>query len=380
MGRLRVLHVGKYYPPARGGMESHLATLCERLAEEVDVRVVVSSHAGPRVRETLAGVEVTRVRTVLRTLGAAVNPGMAAEIRAARPDVVHLHHPNPTAFLSYLASGCRAPLVVTYHSDIVRHRWLAPLVAPVLHRVLSRAAAIVASSPGYALGSPVLRRHAARVRVIPFGVGDEAFAAPPAGDVARLRQRWGERVVLGVGRLVYYKGFEYLVRAMERVPGTLVLVGDGPRAGRLRRIAAEAGVAGRVVFAGAVPDPRAHYAAADVFALPSVARSEAFGIVQLEAMAAGLPVVNTRIDTGVPFVSRDGETGITVPPRDVPALASALSRLLDDPPLRRSLGDAARRRVSERFAAGRMVAETLALYRAVATKNPPIRTEWPHET
>jgi glycosyltransferase involved in cell wall biosynthesis len=366
MRRLRVVQVGKYFPPAPGGMESHLATLCRAVADEVDVRVIVSNHGPATVREQLDGVPVTRVGTPLTLAASAVSPGMAREIRDSGAEVVHFHHPNPTAVLAYLASGIRAPLVVTYHSDIVRQRLLGALFAPVLHHFLRRAHAVIASSPDYAASSAVLRRHAARVRVIPFGIETDAFTRPDAAQVAAFRAAWGERVVLGVGRLVYYKGFEHLVRALAAVPATLVLVGSGPLAERLRVVAAEAGVADRVHFAGAVPDLAPYYGAADVFVLPAVARSEAFGLVQLEAMAAGLPVVNTRIPSGVPFVSPHGETGLTVPPGDPAALAAALRTLLDDAPLRRRLGEAARARVRERFSLERMRADTLALYREAA--------------
>lgn len=368
MKRLRVLQVGKYYPPYRGGMESALATLCGALREEVELRVVVS-NAGPRtVREGVGGVDVTRIGTPLTLAGAALSPGMARAIRDAGADVVHFHHPNPTAVLSYLASGSRAPLVVTYHSDIVRQRLLGAAFAPVLDRFLARAHAIVATSERYAASSPVLRRHRARVRVIPFGIDEAAVGNADPGEVAALRAEWGPRVVLGVGRLVYYKGFEYLVRAMAGVDGTLVLVGDGPLAEHLRRVARECGVDGRVRFAGEVARLAPCYAAAEVFALPAVARSEAFGLVQLEAMAAGLPVVNTAIDSGVPFVSVGGETGITVPPADAGALAAALRSLLDDAALRARLGAAARERVRTRFSLARMAADTLALYREAAAR------------
>lgn len=368
--RLRVLHLGKYYPPAPGGMESHLATLCRALADDVDVTVVVSNHRPGTVRERIGGVEVVRLATRLAVAGAAVSPGMAAAIRRADADVVHLHHPNPTAVLAWMASGSRAPLVVTYHSDIVRQRLLGAAFSPLLHRFLRRAHAVVASSAGYAATSPVLAAHAGKVRVIPFGIEAADPTDADLAEAARLRARFGPRVVLGVGRLVYYKGFHYLVRSMQHVDGTLVLVGDGSLAAPLRAAAAEAGVADRVWFAGAVPRTAPYYAAADVFALPAVARSEAFGLVQLEAMAAGLPVVNTAIPGGVPFVSPDGETGITVPPADPEALAAALGRLLDDAALRRTLGEAGRARVRERFSAARMAAETLALYREAAARGP----------
>lgn len=369
--RLKVVHVGKFYPPYPGGMESHLATLCGELVNDVDLRVIVANDGPGTVSETVDGVPVLRIGTALWISSATVNPGMAAAIRASEADVVHLHHPNPTGVLSYLASGSRAPLVVTYHSDIVRQRVLRTLFSPVQHRFLRRAHAIIASSPDYAASSRVLLRHADRVRVIPFGIRPDDAGTPDPATVAALRERHGARVVLAVGRLVYYKGFDYLVRAMDRVDGHLVIVGDGPMHGELERLAAEHGVADRVTLAGRVESVASHYAAADVFALPATARSEAFGLVQLEAMAAGLSVVNTHIPSGVPFVSRDGQTGLTVSPRDPAALAAALSRLLDDAGLRTRLGQAARERVNTEFSAERMARDTLALYHEAAGRSGP---------
>lgn len=370
MSRLRVLHVGKFYPPHHGGMESHLETLCRELRADVDVEVLASADDRRTTHETVDGVPVTRIRTLANVASASINPGMARAIRRSRADVVHFHHPNPTGVLSYLASGRRGPLVVTYHSDIIRQRVLGAVFTPVLHRFLRGAHAILASSPDYARSSAVLRRHADRVRIVPFGIRADAFASADADEVARLRTLYGSRVVLAVGRLVYYKGFDYLIRAMSRVDGHLVILGDGPMRARLDALAKQAGVADRVTIAGGVPHVAPYYHAADLFALPAVARSEAFGLVQLEAMAAGLPVVNTRIDSGVPYVSRDGESGITVPPADVQALAGALGHLLDAPRARRRLGDGARERVRREFSLERMVAHTIAIYREAAGAQP----------
>lgn len=364
--RLKVVHVGKFYPPHLGGMESHVELLARATRAEVDVEVVVSNDGPETVRETVGGIPVTRVGTRLRLASASFGPGMARAIHAADADVVHFHHPNPPAVLSVLAARPRGALVVTYHSDIVRQRVLGPLVSPLIHRFLARADAIVASSPEYAASSPVLRRHAERVRVIPFGIDAAELEAVDRAAVERLRARYGPRIVLAAGRLVYYKGFEYLVRAMRRVDAHLLIAGDGPLLGDLRRAAAEAGVEAKVTLLGRVPDLRPLYHAADLFALPSVARSEAFGIVQMEAMACGLPVVNTALDTGVPFVSPHGVTGLTVPPADAEALADALDRLLADDALRARLGAAGRERVAGELSAARMARRTLALYREVA--------------
>lgn len=372
MSRLRVLHVGKFYPPYRGGMESHLQTLARELAAEADVEVIVANEGRKTVREMDGPVPVTRIGTAAKVASATLNRGMAAAIRASKADVVHFHHPNPTAVLSYLASGRRGPLVVTYHSDIVRQRVLGALFTPLLHRFLGGAHAILASSPDYARSSPVLRKHAGRVRIVPFGIRVQEYESARAEAVAAIRAEYGPRLVAGAGRLVYYKGFHYLVRAFASIPGParLVILGDGPLRGELEALAAQLGIAERVSFPGSVPALAPWYHAAELFVLPAVARSEAFGLVQLEAMAAGTPVVNTRLESGVPFVSRHGETGLTVPPEDADALAAALRTLLDDDALRARLGRAARERVRREFSLERMVADTLAVYRDAVSVSP----------
>jgi rhamnosyl/mannosyltransferase len=167
---------------------------------------------------------------------------------------------------------------------------------------------------------------------------------------------------LGVGRLVYYKGFEYLVRAMKEVEGHLVIIGDGPLRGELERLAESLGVSGRVSILTDVNDTRPYYQSADVFVLPSIARSEAFGIVQLEAMACSVPVVNTSLDSGVTYVSQHGVTGLTVLPEDSTALGKAINRLLDDPVLRSKFGAAGRQRVEQVFSLEEMSRKTLEMY------------------
>lgn len=367
MSRLRVLHVGKFYPPHQGGMETHLELLCRMTQADVDLSVLVSADDAATTREVRGGIPVTRIGTRLTLASASFNPGMAREIRRADADIVHFHHPNPTAVLSYLAARPRGKLVVTYHSDIVRQRVLGPLFSPILHRFLRRADAIIATSPDYAASSPVLRRHAERVTTIPFGIDVDALQRVDADEVRAIRARFGERIVFAAGRLVYYKGFAYLVRAMKRVDARLLIAGAGPLRGELERLAAEEGVAGKVTLLGAVPDLRPYYHAAGVFALPSVARSEAFGLVQMEAMACGVPVVNTALDSGVPFVSPHGVTGLTVPPADADALGDAVTRLLDDAPLRGRMGAAGRARVAGELSAGGMARRTVELYHSVAS-------------
>ena len=365
--RLKVLHVGKFYPPHMGGIETHLQALCGELRKSLDLRVIVANDDRKRVDEVMDGVVISRLPTWLTLASTSLCPGMISGIRASQADIVHVHWPNPIAVLAYLASGHKGRLVVTYHSDTVRQKVLGALFEPCLSAALRRSSAIIATSPDYRQTSPFLAGHRDRCHVIPYGIALEQFEQCDQVAAAELRRKYGDRLVISVGRLVYYKGFEYLIRAMGQIRGKLVIIGDGPLRGKLQELAVGLGVADKVIFAGEIQNEQVvpYYHAADVFALASIARSEAFGIVQIEAMAAGRPVVNTKLDSGVPFVSLHEQTGLTVPPANPDALASAINRLLDDHELRRSLGNAGRLRARQEFSIDAMTTRTLALYEAV---------------
>lgn len=310
-----VMHVGKFYRPHVGGIETHIEALCQELRKSMDVRVMVASDSRRGEECLIDGVKVSRVAQSINLAGAPLCHAMASKIRSERPDIVHLHLPNPGAVLAVLASRYRGRVVVTWHSDVIRQRWLAKIYNPIQRILLRNCSAIVASSPNYIQSSAELSRFKSRCRVIPFGIDTLKFQNPDPAAVSAIRQKFGPKLVLMVGRLVYYKGVEHAVRAMTRIGANLLIIGEGPLNQSLQQQARELGVADRIFFLGKVDGSIVpYYHASDVFILPSIARSEAFGIVQLEAMACGRPVVNTQLASGVPFVSIDGETGITVPP------------------------------------------------------------------
>lgn len=360
--KLRVLHVGKFYPPHMGGIETHLQALCGELRKTADVGVLVASDDRRTKDDICDGVQVSRIATVCSLASAPLCPGMVLRIKRSEADIVHLHWPNPAAVLAYLASGHSGQLVISYHSDIVRQKILGTLFEPLLHAVLKRATAILVASPNYLETSPILAKHRERCVVVPYGIDVDSFAGPAPETVRELRQRHGDRIVISVGRLVYYKGFEHLIRAMVHVDGRLLIIGEGPLRKSLEKLVESLGFSGKVIFLGKVEDLVPYYHAARVFALASVARSEAFGIVQIEAMASGLPVVNTALDSGVPFVSLDGITGLTVRPGDAESLGTALNRLLDDAALGRRFGQAARKRALEQFSLAKMTERVLDIY------------------
>lgn len=373
---LRVTMVNKYYPPHLGGIEFHMRDLAEFLAqrEGVSVRALVSNESRQEIRETINSVDVVRLPRQVAISSTPVAPGMASAIRseavnaATRPDVFHLHFPYPWGEVSWLMADTKVPTVLTYHSDIVRQKVGLAAYRPFLKRVLDKVDLIIASSPNMVEHSEFLSPRSEKCRVVPFGIRTERYEPTPQiiARAAELKAaHGGRRIVLFVGRLIYYKGADVLVRAMADVDADLVMIGSGPLESELREVASANGSVSRITFLGPQPDEDliAWYHAADVFCLPSVARSEAFGLVQLEAHASGTPVVSTRLPTGVPYANLDGVTGLTVEPGDVTALADALNRILTDDALRVRLGTQARRRALADFSIPRMIDQTLDVYR-----------------
>lgn len=381
-GPIRVLHLGKFFPPHPGGIERFVADLAAaQAAQGMAVRVLAHAEPGTwRSRHFRAGdVEVDLAACHGQFVYAPVSPAfprlLARAIREFRPDVLHIHVPNTSAFWALLSPAARRlPWIVHWHADIPldsRRRALRMayrLYKPWEQALLRRARAVIATSQAYADSSAALAPWKEKVHAIPLGLPDAAFART-AHSV-----EWpapGLRL-LGVGRLSYFKGFDVLLRALAQVPeASLVLIGGGECDASLRALARELDIESRVRFTGRLDMDAAGqaflesaYASADVFCLPSTERAESFGIVLLEAMRAGLPVVASDIPgSGVGFVVRDGETGMLVPPNDAAALAAALRRLAADANLRQRCGNAGRHRFQDGFTLQQVTPPIAGLYR-----------------
>jgi glycosyltransferase involved in cell wall biosynthesis len=363
---VKVLQLGKFYAPFHGGIETHLQLLATRLQSSVELHVAVAGDPSAPGCDEPDGVRLRRMRTYGVVAATPICPELFRVIDDVNPDLVHIHHPHPLAMLAYLLSRTSAPCVVSYHSDIVRQRTLRQLIAPIVTRTLARSASILVASPQLIESSSVLRPFRHKCHLVPYGLDASEWNHIDHARVAELRARYGSRIVLAVGRLTHYKGFDYLIRAMRDVNATLIIVGEGVLRRPLEAVIAEQGLGDRVHLLGSVRDVRPYYDACDVFVLPSTTPNEAFGIVQLEAMAAGKPVVNTALESGVTFACPPNVSALTVAPRDSAALAGAISRLLADPELRTRLGQAGRARVAREFPADLMAERTLGIYRAVA--------------
>ncbi|MBW7882232.1 MAG: glycosyltransferase [Caldilineaceae bacterium] len=368
---MRVLYLYKDYYPVLGGIENHVKMLAEGLRGfGVETKVLVTNTGSKTVQETIEGVPVVKTGRQINISSAPISLSYPWWLRRLERDVeiAHAHLPYPPAELSHLLCGRSRRFVLTYHSDIVRQRVLGALYRPFLWQVLRRASLIAVSNPVYIDDSPFLRRHRDKCRVVHFGVDLERFAVTPAlsAQAEQWRARFsGQLLVLFVGRLRHYKGINVLIEAMRTVEGGhALIVGVGPMETEWRTLAAELGVTDRVTFLGEVSDADvlSLYHAADLFVLPSTNRAETLGIVQLEAMACALPVISTELGTGTSYVNQHEKTGLVVAPNDATTLAAALRTLLADKSLRRTMGEAGRRRVEEHFTRQALLKQTLDFY------------------
>jgi rhamnosyl/mannosyltransferase len=371
---MKVLQLSKFYPPIFGGIETVTWELTEGLhAAGVPTDVLCANQAPATLRERApAGYEIVRAGSWGQFLSTSMAPSMLLELLRRRGDydIVHVHMPDPLAAAAIFATRPQAHIVVHWHSDVIRQRRALALYRPLQDWLLARADAVIATSHAYAQASGPLQPWLGKVAVVPIGMSDNRPLAcmQRASDVRR-RLR-GRHLVFALGRMTYYKGFEVLIEAAKLLPDdcAVIIGGDGELLDDYRHLVARCGLGGKVQLPGHIPDDElpSYFEACDVFCMPSTLRAEAYGVAMVEAMAVGRPVVASDIiGSGVPWVNQHGRTGLNVPVGDAPALAAALSRLLDDEPLRQELGRGARRRYEQEFSAAGMTARVLSLYRSL---------------
>lgn len=369
---MKVLQVSKFYPPVMGGIESVAWELTEGLNRAgVATEVLCANQDWHTLDETApSGYRVVRAASCGMLLSTSMAPAMAWHLGAlgASCDVVHLHMPDPMAAAALWAARPRGRVVVHWHSDVIRQRVALRAYEPLQRWVLQRADAVVATSHAYAHASGPLQPWRGKVEVIPIGISDNHTSASEA-KVAAVRQLVrGRRIVFALGRMTYYKGFDVLIDAAAALPDdcAVLIGGDGELLEHYRQMVVRRGLAGKVQLLGHIHDDDlpSHFAACDVFCMPSTVRAEAYGVAMVEAMVMGRPIVASDIaGSGVPWVNVHGCTGLNVPVRDSGALAGALGQLLHDEPLRERFGAASRERYLREFNAERMTRRTLDLYR-----------------
>lgn len=354
--KLRILQVNKAYYPHIGGIESLVRTYARELAKRPDIEMQVLVCQDTRAKtayEVIEGVPVTRAGSMGTYFSCPLSFSFFRLFRkmAKNADIILFHMPFPLGDIACLLSGFKGKVVLAWHSDVVKQKKLLFFYRPFLMRFLKRADTVIAATQGHISSSPFLQQFREKCIVIPYGIDTQKYINAPEKPILTEKLYNKNSVkILFTGRLVYYKGADVLLESFKQVSGCeLFIVGKGVLEEKLREMAAS--IPQNVHFLGVLSDEdlKAAFRDADIFVLPSVASSEAFGIVQLEAMVYGKPVINTSLPTGVPFVSIHERTGLTVPPGDASALADAINILAKDSKLRKKYGDAAAKRVKEQF-------------------------------
>ncbi|MGJ7475807.1 glycosyltransferase family 4 protein [Pseudomonas fulva] len=367
---IKVLHFFKtYYPDSMGGIEQVIFQIAEGTqAHGIEPEVLYLSARGAARNEPVANHLTHRAKLDLHVASTGFSLSAFKDFAelARKADIVHFHFPWPYMDLVHFATRLNKPTVVSYHSDIVKQKWLLKLYQPLMNRFFSSVDRIVASSPNYAAHSPVLTQFKDKVSIIPYGLDRSTYPKASAEKLAYWRQRLGERFFLFVGALRYYKGLDYLLEA-ARISGLpVVIMGGGFLEQELRQQASDAGLS-QVQFLGGLPDEDkvALLELCYAFTFPSHLRSESFGISLLEAAMYGKPLISCEMGSGTTFINLADQTGLVVPPRDAPALAQAMQRLWDDPAQAQAMGAAAQQRFEHVFTASAMANAYAELYRSL---------------
>lgn len=360
----RVLHVYlSYEPQTFGGVERMVSTLCQSMATAVEHRLITTSTSDYHH----VSQEACEVFAYRRWFSAASCPvslsfWWQARHHLAWADLIHYHFPYPWGDLLAFWPQARKPTVVTYHSDIVKQRYLRRLYAPLMHAFLRRADVLVATSPPYAETSPVLARYRDKVSIVPIGLVDSG-APPSPSTVTALRDRVGAGFFLFVGVLRYYKGLTTLLEAVQGCDWPVVIAGDGPMMPTLRQICMDRQL-DQVQFLERVTEEEkmALLSLCRAVVVPANARSEAFCITLVEGLRAGKPLISTEVGSGTSYVNQAGVTGEVVPPESPVALRAAMRRLVEEPTLAMRYGLQARQRFEALFTAERMADGYEAIY------------------
>ncbi len=363
---MKILQVNKLYYPHIGGIETVIQNMAEGLKDRTNMQVLVCQEKGKTREEKINGVNVTRCGSLGVFFSMPVSFSFLTQFRkkSRTADIVHIHMPFPLADVACLLSGYRGKVVLSWHSDVVKQKKLMLIYKPFMQWLLKRANKIIVATEGHINGSAYLKPYREKCVIIPYGIKTDDYKCIRQENFLKLSDSRNKKILF-IGRLVYYKGTDVLINALAQTKGSEVfIVGKGTLEAELKEQVRKLGLEERVHFLGVLEDTDIKKALndCDFFVLPSVANSEAFGIVQSEAMICGKPVINTSLPTGVPYVSIDNETGFTVPPQNISKLAEAIQELTDNDDLRNKFGFNAEKRAREQFSMEKMLDDTERLY------------------
>lgn len=370
---VKVLHLSKYYPPVMGGIETFLFDLNEALYD-LDEELISDVLA---VNEDIRSIDETTRPYLVRRSGQDIKIFRTPfsldyknwlRANAHKYHIIHLHYPNPFADLSLLLSGFKGKLVCHWHSDIFGFGLLNNLYAPLRKWMMNRADAIIATSPIYAQQAPSLFKYKNKIEIIPLGLNPNRLSPSNEAQSKAIKETYsGKKIIFSLGRQVKYKGFDYLIRSAKHLPEEYVILigGRGPELSANQGLIKELGLTQKVKMLGFLSDVDVsnHYKVCSIYVMSSVFKSEAFGVVQLEAMFHGKPIVSTRIPcSGVSWVNKHEESGLIVKPKDPKALAEAVVKIVGGEQYEKYSINA-KKRFETHFTAEKCARSILALYK-----------------
>lgn len=367
---MRILQVNKFYYPITGGIEKTVQQISEGLSKEHSVKVLVCQPKGKGKFERINGVPVYKTGSFGTYFSVPISLSFLFKFRelSKNSNIIQLHMPFPMSDIACLLSNYKGKVVIWWHSDIVRQKKLFLLYKPLMNKLLKRADAIIVATEEQIIHSNSLGNYREKCVIIPFGVNkrfekesDDFFMRTKKNDASI------EKITtfLFVGRLVYYKGCMVLIDAFKKVKNAqLIIIGDGPLKKELYNRIKKYDLQNKVHIYSNISDKQLPYyfKKCDVFVLPSIEKSEAFGLVQLEAMSYAKPVINTNLKTGVPTVSIHKKTGLTVEPNNIKQLTEAMNWMSCHPYEREILGKNAKVRVKNFYQEEEMLRKIEQLY------------------
>ncbi len=370
---MKVLQLGKFWP-GKGGLERVMIDLVEGISGRgIDCDMLTVDVEKNRCREIVLNnhSRILCVSSLFTLCATMISPAMVKKLRQIQSqyDIIHIHHPDPMAAFALWLSGFKGKVVLHWHSDILKQKIALKFFLPLQNWLIKRSDLILTTSPVYLKHSPYLQSSFANAAVLPIGI--DAISPDPDGVESIRKQYRGKKIIFSLGRLVGYKGFNYLIEAAQYLSDDYVVLigGAGVLQQKLQRQIQQQGLVGKVVLLGRIPnkDIPNYYGACDVFVMSSIWKTEAFGIVLLEALSAGKPIVATKIKgSGVSWVNEDGVTGVNVEPENGRAIADAVCYILSERSRYETYSHNAKKRYTDIFGKDMMIDKCLEFYKQLS--------------
>jgi glycosyltransferase involved in cell wall biosynthesis len=348
---MKVLHLGKFCPPKEGGIEIFSSDLLEYLNSR-GIKADLLCFNNKNLHGEYKGYEYFGCKINLKLNSAPLSYKYFKNFKKIEHyyDIIHIHSPNPLA--EFLSISSNKKVIIQWHSDIVKQKFTYHIYRPFQKKALQKASKIICSSPDYFQSSKQLYGLKNKTIIIPLGLNPERLHDVSEDKKAKMfiQKVRDKKFILSIGRLVEYKGFDYLIESANHLPKDVVILiaGDGPLYKKLKEKITRLNLQNQVHLIGKIENISILIKNCDLFCLPSISRNEAFGLVLIEALYFGKPLLTTYVEgSGMNYINRNGVTGLVVPPRDSKALSEGIKNILSNTEVYENFSKNAKERFKE---------------------------------